>query len=264
MLTNSTYAFLIENYHGSIEPPLGDNSLVRFCRAADMIEEYDSGSSGSSLDYAFQIIEDVSQGSFTRWKIVFDIRNRRFYFRTNTNDNLRYVDFTSFDFSCGSPVKILDFNAPLSGDVHEYFIDYDYDLNYRILSEGADKLTPYLWQTPRWVIVSMANYPESTLCSDIAGIQPPTGKITEYGLSQNYPNPFNPVTKIQFSIVNSQFAILRVFDVLGREVRTLLSEELKAGRYETSFDASGLGGGVYYYQLKAGEFISTKKLLLIR
>jgi hypothetical protein len=85
-----------------------------------------------------------------------------------------------------------------------------------------------------------------------------------FELHQNYPNPFNPSTKIGFRIADFGLVSLKVFDVLGREVRTLASEELKAGSYETTFDASGLASGVYFYRLQAGKFVSTKRLLLMR
>jgi uncharacterized protein YkwD len=89
----------------------------------------------------------------------------------------------------------------------------------------------------------------------------------EFALEQNYPNPFNPSTKIKFSIpVGTGHApsVLKVFDVLGREVATLVNENLSAGSYETTFDATGLTSGVYFYRLKAGELTQTKRLLLLR
>lgn len=87
-----------------------------------------------------------------------------------------------------------------------------------------------------------------------------------FELSQNYPNPFNPTTTIRFSIPVGTYGhtSLRVYDVLGREVRTLVNENLQAGSYETTFDGSGLASGVYFYRLQAGEFVSTKKLLLLK
>jgi hypothetical protein len=100
-------------------------------------------------------------------------------------------------------------------------------------------------------------------------------------LDQNYPNPFNPSTKIAFSLPAGQagvsgsgFVSLKVYDVLGREVRTLVNEELKAGSYEVTFsaeggsasggDARGLSSGVYFYALEVQGFVQTKKLLLLR
>jgi photosystem II stability/assembly factor-like uncharacterized protein len=84
------------------------------------------------------------------------------------------------------------------------------------------------------------------------------------GLSQNYPNPFNPSTTIGFKLQYSGFTTLKVFDILGNEVRTLVHEELNAGSYEIPFTASGLASGVYYYRLTFGGTVSTKSLLLLR
>jgi hypothetical protein len=89
-------------------------------------------------------------------------------------------------------------------------------------------------------------------------------KATDFTLKQNYPNPFNPVTNFQFSIVNSQFTTLKVCDVLGREVVTLVNDVKQPGTYTVQWDASEVASGIYFYRLKAGSFIETKKLLLLR
>ncbi|MBM2841526.1 MAG: 5'-Nucleotidase domain protein, partial [Bacteroidetes bacterium] len=83
-------------------------------------------------------------------------------------------------------------------------------------------------------------------------------------LDQNYPNPFNPSTKIQFQVPSSAFVELKVYDVLGREVATLLNEVLTPGSYEATFDASSLAGGVYFYRLTTSSFSATRKLLLLK
>jgi hypothetical protein len=88
-----------------------------------------------------------------------------------------------------------------------------------------------------------------------------------FRLEQNYPNPFNPSTRIRFSIpVGTGHApsILRIYDLLGREVATLVNDNLPPGSYEVTFDATGLASGVYLYRLQAGEFTQTKRLLLLR
>jgi M6 family metalloprotease-like protein len=100
----------------------------------------------------------------------------------------------------------------------------------------------------------------------------------EFMLNQNYPNPFNPVTKISFTIPTSplnpspyqgegpgeRFVTLKVYDLLGNEIVTLVSEEKMTGSYEIEFNASKLASGTYFYQLKSGEFIETKKMLLVK
>jgi hypothetical protein len=91
----------------------------------------------------------------------------------------------------------------------------------------------------------------------------------EFTLEQNFPNPFNPSTKIKYSIPQSSQVQIKVFDVLGNEIEILVNKEKPAGTYEVEFNShSGevrnLPSGVYFYQLKAREFISTKKMILIR
>ncbi len=86
----------------------------------------------------------------------------------------------------------------------------------------------------------------------------------KFSLMQNYPNPFNPTTNIRFKISDLGFVSLIVFDVLGRELRTLVNEVKTPGEYSVSFDASDLGSGVYFYRLRAGEFVETRKLVLMK
>jgi hypothetical protein len=85
-----------------------------------------------------------------------------------------------------------------------------------------------------------------------------------FSLSQNYPNPFNPSTKINYSIPQSSNVVIKVFDILGNEVATLVNEQKPAGSYEIEFNATNFPSGVYCYQLKAGTFIETKKMLLVK
>ncbi|MFZ1280312.1 MAG: T9SS type A sorting domain-containing protein [Ignavibacteriaceae bacterium] len=85
-----------------------------------------------------------------------------------------------------------------------------------------------------------------------------------FSLSQNYPNPFNPATSIQYSIAKNEFVSLKVYDVLGREVTTLINEEVSAGNYNVSFNASGLTSGIYFYTLSAGKISQTKSMILLK
>ncbi len=86
----------------------------------------------------------------------------------------------------------------------------------------------------------------------------------EFSLEQNYPNPFNPSTKIRFTIPESGNVSLKIFNLLGSEVATLINEEQQAGNYEVEFNAAALASGIYFYRLQAGSFVETKKMLLIK
>lgn len=88
--------------------------------------------------------------------------------------------------------------------------------------------------------------------------------VGSYSLSQNYPNPFNPSTTISYSIPKGSFVELRIYDILGREVLTLVNQEQNAGTYKIKFDASSLPSGVYIYSIRAGEFMESKKLMLLK
>jgi outer membrane protein assembly factor BamB len=88
--------------------------------------------------------------------------------------------------------------------------------------------------------------------------------ITKFSLEQNYPNPFNPSTTIQYQIPESGFTTLKIYDVLGREILTLINEEQSAGKHKVDFDASGFNSGIYFYRLQAGSFIETKKMVLMK
>lgn len=87
---------------------------------------------------------------------------------------------------------------------------------------------------------------------------------TEFALEQNYPNPFNPSTQIQFTIGSNQFVQLKVYGLLGKEIATLVNEYRNAGSYKVDFDASNLSSGIYLYKLQAGEFVQSKKMLLMK
>ena len=92
----------------------------------------------------------------------------------------------------------------------------------------------------------------------------PEGGLREYTLSQNYPNPFNPTTTITYQMPKTEFVTLKVYDILGREIATLVNEEKPAGNYEVNFIGSGLTSGIYFYQLKAGDYSETKKMILLK
>jgi hypothetical protein len=108
------------------------------------------------------------------------------------------------------------------------------------------------------------------LKSDLIPVENISSEIPkEFVLYQNYPNPFNPTTKIKFQIpsdVKREMSNVRliIFDITGREIITLVNEQLNPGTYEATFDGSNLPSGIYFYRLTAGDFTSTKKLILLK
>jgi hypothetical protein len=145
-------------------------------------------------------------------------------------------------------------------------IDTTLNLSFYIL-ENLTNYSIYFWRvrsilgsevsswSPVWSFEVMAP----------SGIETGNEEIPdEYNLFPNYPNPFNPSTIINYQLPESGFVSLKVFDVLGNEVARLVGENKQSGSYEVTFDASNLPSGVYFYTLSAGDFVNTKKMLLIK
>jgi len=99
----------------------------------------------------------------------------------------------------------------------------------------------------------------------LVGVEP-VGSFTptRYELMQNYPNPYNPSTTIKYQVAENSFVTLKVYDLLGKEIATLVNSNLKPGLYELQFNASGLTSGIYFYKISAGNYTDTKKMILIK
>jgi hypothetical protein len=101
--------------------------------------------------------------------------------------------------------------------------------------------------------------------TEIVSVQSISAEVpAKYSLNQNYPNPFNPVTNIKFSIPKEGYASLKVYDVSGKLVATYLDEYVKAGHYNAEVDGRDLSSGTYFYTLKSGDFMETKKMVLLK
>ena len=128
------------------------------------------------------------------------------------------------------------------------------DIEVREISNGYE-----LWMScvSRGIAVLKVQYQPTIL-------ENPSNPPKDYSLLQNYPNPFNPTTTISFSIPSAEFTSLKVYDIIGNEVATLIDEYKPAGKYNLTFDASTLTSGVYLYRLNAGHFTDIRKMILLR
>jgi subtilisin-like proprotein convertase family protein len=101
--------------------------------------------------------------------------------------------------------------------------------------------------------------------NNLVSVEPISGNVpVRYYLYQNFPNPFNPVTNIKFDIPKDEYVTIKLFDILGREVRTLADEFKKAGSYDVRIDGSNISSGTYFYRINAGNFVDTKKMVLVK
>ncbi len=140
----------------------------------------------------------------------------------------------------------------------------DWTVERDFLSAGKHTLQWIVSQqsdTPGEFWIDNIIFPSNSIVTDVSR---PPGLPGEFQLFQNYPNPFNPSTTIAYELPKASIVQLTVYDILGRELKTLVNELKQAGRYEATFNASHLASGVYMYRLKAGSFVETKKLLLVR
>jgi hypothetical protein len=136
-------------------------------------------------------------------------------------------------------------------------------VKYSYTYDGNNNRTEYLnqyWENSTWVNDRKHSYKYIPLTK----IKEDLSLINSYSLSNNYPNPFNPTTNIKYSIASRQFVELKVFNVLGQEIETLINEEKASGNYEIEFNAANLPSGVYFYRIQAGSFCRVKKMLLIK
>ncbi len=138
--------------------------------------------------------------------------------------------------------------------------DYD-EVGYSIATNGTG--TVYVAgsssETASFLDYTLFAYQESG-----TGVNTSSTFLREFSLSQNFPNPFNPLTNISFTLPSRSFVSLKVFDLIGREVAVLVSEELSAGNHMKQWNAENMPSGVYFYRLNAGTYAETKKLILLK
>ncbi len=163
-LTNSIYELSVQAFREYPSPPFSaDTSLGRFITAAKMLESYDADTVTSNIDFGFDILKNTHQGR-TRWSIVYDINNSRIYFKTAQNPKIRYLDLKGFDFSCKTPVKVLDMAADLKGDVTNAFTNYTFEINRNLIQNAFSK-TPSLSRVPKERLDRLSKYPDTTVCT---------------------------------------------------------------------------------------------------
>ncbi|MCW8810160.1 MAG: T9SS type A sorting domain-containing protein [Ignavibacteriaceae bacterium] len=125
-------------------------------------------------------------------------------------------------------------------------------LNVAVFVQSTGSMTVYQSETISYNELNVTGLKNSKIIPD------------EFVLEQNYPNPFNPSTIIKYQIPKQEFVSLKVFDALGNEVATLVNDEQQAGSHNVNFNSAGLASGIYFYKIQAGNFIATKKMVLMK
>jgi len=172
---------------------------------------------------------------------------------------------------------VIDWDSTVTSIYYRYVISVDsefttviadlnlYSSSYQIPSGLLQENTNYFWKVRTVNDGGVGPWSEvSKFDISITSVEDEKQIPKEFSLMQNYPNPFNPSTNIKFRIPDFGFVSLKVYDVLGNEVATLVNEDKTAGSYEVKFDAAGLSSGIYFYKLQAGSLVDSKKMILLR
>ena len=214
-------------------------------------------------DYISEVIVQSWDFISSQWKNFF-----RYSYEYDGNNNLTLNLSQSWDGSgwMNSNQTISTYNGfQLSTSTQQYWDAGAWqNSNYDVYSyDGNGNLTEILYQ--QWLGSAYENYAKIVYTYiPVTGVDDKNIEPVSFTLNQNYPNPFNPATIISWEMPVRSFITLKVYDVLGNEITTLVNEEKPAGKYEINFDANNLSSGVYYYRITTGNFTQTNKMILIR
>lgn len=226
-----------------------DNILDRF----NSITIADGNGSTQTLYFGVDVNDKINQSFFEMPPLppgeIFDAR-----FRTEAGDYILQTHTNEINSAMEFPIVIQSssYSLSISWDIKNTGVNYE-------LSDGmGGKVFNSKYLIGQGTI--QLNKIENLLLKVAGEIQLPN----KFDLSQNYPNPFNPSTTIKFSVPKEVQVNLGVFNILGERVKELRNEVMKPGYYEVEFDAAELASGIYFYRIKAGDFVETKKMVLIK
>jgi photosystem II stability/assembly factor-like uncharacterized protein len=238
----------------------------------------------NGMTWHYNLLSQFQDYSFTKSKLVDE---NRWYITGTQFAQMGFILFT--DDSGGIPVELISFTADVNNNKVRlqwqtatelnnlgFEIERKSDKNeWRMIGfkEGKGTTTEiqnYLFIDDLFGIDSEQLYYRLKQIdldgkfeySEVVEIEVPI--LNNFKLSQNYPNPFNPLTKIEYQIPQLSFVTLKIYDVLGNEITTLVNEEKPAGSYEVEFDANKLPSGIYFYQLKTGSYVQSRKMVFLK
>jgi hypothetical protein len=239
---NKEYFKIEETYHGSTYT---NYVYERIDSANGLVYRFDNQCSNSDSEKVIDdLISEVGDSLLTqRFTVCWDSILTLFLDKGNENILNENRNYKSFEYNW-----LMSYNYKLAQGLGIHNIRWGYDFgSTEFLLKGC--------------VIDDIIYGDTTLTGveDENNLTP-----TEFYLGQNFPNPYNSQTTISYSIPNSSLVQIQIFDVLGKAVLTLLNEEKSSGNYKLSFNASELTSGVYFYQLRAGDFVETKKMVFLK
>jgi len=224
------YVFIRYNRNGSLDNNFGIRGIVRLIPYGDFnyLVNLALQSDGKILISGGAVVDTIGSGKSGMFLMRFDQNGN---VDTTFGDNGFFITPTGLGLSTGREFEIQEDNKiVLTGNSNG---------NFATIRVNASSIS------------SIKEFPNLELPE-------------EFILEQNYPNPFNPVTSIQYAISSRQFVTLKVYDILGKDVATFVDEEKPVGTYEVNWNASNLPSGVYFYRLQTGDFVKTRKMILLK
>jgi len=225
-----------------------------------------SGGNWVKMNYSLHNSDFDFTDQSNGWAIYSDIYNS-LIFKTSNGGNNWFQQYANSDTSLNDLFFTNSFAGFCVGDHGKILITSDSGINWKNKNIGVEcNLQAISFVTEQFGYCGGQNYLFKTTNGGVTFIED-GNNITqpkEFMLEQNHPNPFNPSTSIQYSISNRQFVSLKVYNVLGKEIATLVNEEKSAGSYNVEFNASHLASGVYIYTLRANGYSASQKMLLLK
>jgi choloylglycine hydrolase len=164
VITNRSYSECVETYVNDVPFFTDPNrALERFIIAAEAIKKYRTKATQPPIMSALAILKKVDQGSRTKWSIVYDLKKMRIYYRTRSQNDRKWIDLNSLDFSCNSKTKVLDVNLAASGDIAKRFQEYSRKINFNLI-RNAFSNTHFLKDISSKKLIKLSEYPESFEC----------------------------------------------------------------------------------------------------
>lgn len=143
VLTNSVYSSSLQQSgvtsQSTSSNSFQDNSIERFAKACKLVKEYQADGKQPIVDYSFSILKEVAQGSHTKWSIVYDISNKKIYFKTNGFPEIKKISFSAFDFTCNTTSKSLDLNQHIIGDISSLFKNFTLEMNRKMVEKTFEE-----------------------------------------------------------------------------------------------------------------------------
>ena len=164
-LANRTYQDSLRDYQTHVDSAKKVSWTNRFTTAGFYIERWDNNRKISSVEGAMAILDKVAQGTFTKWQIVYDLNEPAIYFRTSSSRGVGRIELADFDFSCTSPVKVLDVQVKTAGDIVMQFENYTQRINSSTIRKSIEN-TPFLSNIPESDLIRLSAYPGELLCGE--------------------------------------------------------------------------------------------------